>query len=636
MQVGSKKGPLIGRAIALLSTRERVTALAIAAIAAVAGLIEAMIIVLVLPIAYLVIDPASFGQSSIGKLLSPWMGIFGETNPAVWLLVATIAMLVLSAAVRIVTLFASEKHAAACRTRLSRIILAKLIEAPLDWSMRRNSAERRTLILDDVNLWRGDYLQNALAALQSVFLIAFPAAAVIALASVNGLVALVVLGGIVGLIVASFRPKIRLTATQEMHARDVAINRLVQTLAGLREVKLSAKAPFFIDRFASADGKSAVWHVRARFVSSLPGVCVMTFGQVGFLGAALMLWLTEESAGAAAANLMMIGILVARVLPAFNALGNQAARLSKSAPIVERILDTLVELDAAIEKARRIAPTPFPENWRSVSLRNVSKGFADERGKALHDVTAKLERGKIYGLVGRSGAGKTTLVNIVVGILDPTDGQVFLDETPLADIDPKDWYSRIGYVLQSPFVLETSVSENVAFGSEPDTNRVGRALAQAQMGSLVEEMPDGLRTNVGERGGRLSGGQIQRITIARALYREPELLVFDEATSALDQETERYIHDVVTVRDMSRLTVIISHRVNTLSACDEILFLENGRLLASGTLDALKCDLPAFAAMLDSTAETSETPKPPSGDRLYGTAPKEGINRIKEPVEKCE
>lgn len=605
MSAKPASGTLLLRAALLMTRRERIAAFAIAAFSIVAGLVEASIVVLVVPIVYAVVDPGSFAQTTLGGFANEWFAAFGAKNPVIWLLAATIFLLFAAAAIRLVTIYASEAHAVACRVRLARSILEKIIDAPFEWSMQRRTAEHMNLVISDVDGWRNDYIQNLLSGTQSVFLILFPSIAVVALASATGLAAIAVIGLLVALIVATLRPKIRRIAAWEIGVRDIVARHLLQTLNGLREVKLSTNAKFFVDAYTRESERSGALHVQARFVSAIPGIAIVTLGQVGFLAAAFFIWWMERSPADAAANLALMGILVARVLPAFNALGNQVAQLAKAAPNVERILDTLAELDAQVGKVQRTARLPFPAQWRRLSLCAVSKNFSVDRSLALGSVSYTFERGKVYGLVGKSGAGKSTMANILVGLVDPSAGEVLLDEMPLAQLEIRDWHARIGYVPQSSFVLDASVAENLAFGVMPDAARVENALAQARLTDVVATMDAQARANLGERGGKLSGGQIQRLAIARALYRDPEFLVFDEATSALDQETESQVQQALSMRNDSRLTIIIAHRLKTLTACDEILVLEDGKLLAAGTFETLKRSAPAFQMMLDAGAATT-------------------------------
>jgi ATP-binding cassette, subfamily B, bacterial PglK len=601
----SASASLLPRAINLLTPRERIAALGIVAISIVAGLVEASILVLVVPIVYAVVDPQGFETTSFGKSTIDRLHSLGFDNPIVLLLGGTFLMLFLSAGIRLTTLYVSEKHAAASRVRLARSTLEKIIAAPFEWSMSRRTAELMTLVVQDIDAWRNDYLQNLLSAVQSTFLILFPALAVIALASTKGLIALVAVGSMVALIVAVFRPKIRRIAAQAIGARDIVVKHLLQTLQGLRDVKLSGNSTVFVDVFARENESSGALYVKARFISAMPGVGIITLGQAGFLAAAAFLWMFDSSPADAAANLALMGILVARVLPAFNALGNQVAQLSKSSVNVERILGTLAELDAQIANSRRPSPVSIPAQWRRLLVCGVGKTFSTNGNAAIKDISFSFERGKVYGIVGKSGAGKSTLANILVGLVEPSTGQVLLDDVPFAQINVRDWHARIGYVPQNSFVLDASIEDNITFGSAYELTRINTVLHQASLADVVAAMSVKSRGNLGERGGNLSGGQIQRLAIARALYREPEVLVFDEATSALDQETEREVQQVLSMRDNSRLTIIIAHRLKTLEACDEILFLDDGKLLGSGTFENLAGTIPAFQTMLDAAVVTS-------------------------------
>jgi len=241
------------------------------------------------------------------------------------------------------------------------------------------------------------------------------------------------------------------------------------------------------------------------------------------------------------------------------------------------------------------------DGWRRVRLEKVGYQYPDASGWALRECSIALERSGAYGLVGPSAAGKSTLVDLLVGLLEPTEGRVWVDDDPLETLAPKSWQRRIGYVPQAPFIADASLRDNVAFGvpeNDVDDARVMECLRLANVAELPAQLERGLDTRLGERGSRLSGGQRQRIAIARALYAGPELLVFDEATSALDSISEAEILAALDNLRGRMAVIIIAHRLSTVASCDQIFLLEEGRLVGCGTYRDLATSHPLFRKMV--------------------------------------
>ena len=224
---------------------------------------------------------------------------------------------------------------------------------------------------------------------------------------------------------------------------------------------------------------------------------------------------------------------------------------------------------------------------REAVLEEVTFRFPNSTAPALDAVTIRIPHGTTVGIIGGSGAGKSTAVDILLGLLEPTQGRVTIDDVDCRDI-LRGWQSLIGYVPQSIYLCDDSLRENVAFGvplEKIDDAAIARAISASQLDDFVAGLPEGLSTVVGERGVRLSGGQRQRIGIARALYHDPEVLVLDEATSALDTDTEAEVMAAVNALHGAKTIVIVAHRLSTVEQCDILYRLEQGRLVQSGSFD---------------------------------------------------
>ncbi|NEQ65782.1 MAG: ATP-binding cassette domain-containing protein [Symploca sp. SIO2D2] len=220
-----------------------------------------------------------------------------------------------------------------------------------------------------------------------------------------------------------------------------------------------------------------------------------------------------------------------------------------------------------------------------VELRNVVYRYPGTSEAALDNISLTIQKGQSIAFIGKSGAGKTTLVDVILGLLEPESGDILVDDVSIYK-DIRSWQNLIGYIPQSIFLMDETIERNIAFGVPDhliDAERMNQAIKAAQLTELVEQLPNGIKTSVGERGIRLSGGQRQRIGIARVLYHEREILVLDEATSALDNETEKLVSEAIQSLSGTKTMIIIAHRLTTVEHCDCIYLLEQGRLVKSGT-----------------------------------------------------
>ena len=240
---------------------------------------------------------------------------------------------------------------------------------------------------------------------------------------------------------------------------------------------------------------------------------------------------------------------------------------------------------AATEGALEAPPTPPPFDT-ALELRAVGFTYPATDHPVLHDIDVEIPRGRSIAFVGRTGSGKTTLVDVVLGLLEPDEGVVMIDGIPVAQDQRRAYRRLFGYVPQSIFLMDDTIARNVAFGvpeEEIDHGAVRSACELAQIADFVEhDLPDGYATVVGERGVRLSGGQRQRIGIARALYHRPQVLVFDEATSALDVHTERYVYAALAALAKTHTIITVAHRLETVTGSDHVVVLEHGRIVDQG------------------------------------------------------
>ena len=240
----------------------------------------------------------------------------------------------------------------------------------------------------------------------------------------------------------------------------------------------------------------------------------------------------------------------------------------------------------------------------AIRLDDVSFAYEANGKPVLRNVNLSIRPNESIGLVGRTGAGKTTLADLILGLYQPTSGRLLVDGLPLVGERQREWRRNVGYVPQQVFLGNTSIAENIGFGIAPaaiDHSQVRWAARLAHADEFIEQLPDGYGTPVGERGVKLSGGQRQRLGIARALYHKPEVLVFDEATSALDGLTEDAVSEAIRSLTGQKTIILIAHRLRTVEACDRIVLLDNGNIIADGSFESLVKTSEPFRRLLGKT-----------------------------------
>jgi ATP-binding cassette, subfamily B, bacterial PglK len=579
---------LIGASLSLMTRRELIEAAGIVMVMMLGGLFESAVVALVFPLVYVILDPAKFQSTRFGHLLSGLFGNYPFDQMFGYLAVTLIATLIVGAAITSLAVYASEWHSARCRNRLAHDLLNRIVSAPYLWLIQNNTAIMARHIYEDVRNWRRDFIQSLLMIIQSAIMIMSPAAVVIAIAPVDGLFALLAVAIICASIVFLLRSRFRKISSTMRTASNAAMKTLLQVLGGMREVIVSGHARNFVAVFDKHHGDQNRAALAGRMWGNAPSVIINLFGQLAFIGTATIFWWRGVSGTEIAAQLALIGIVVSRVVPAFNRLAANVSVLFRAAPFVESLIDFRNDIDWARKQfGRKTGGAPVPPQWKCLSLQEVSFRYPGSESWSLEGATITLERGKSYGFVGRSGAGKSTLVNLLLGLIEPACGAVWVDDEDLSRISITDWHRRFGYVPQDPFIFDVSLRDNIVFGENSNHERVLEVIDQVRLVSVVADLPAGLDTLLGERGRRLSGGQAQRVAIARALFRRPDILFLDEATSALDSITESEIYSTVDDLRGNVTVLMIAHRVTSLRRCDRIFVLHQGRIIDSGTFDDL-------------------------------------------------
>ncbi|MEM8680340.1 MAG: ABC transporter ATP-binding protein [Planctomycetota bacterium] len=392
----------------------------------------------------------------------------------------------------------------------------------------------------------------------------------------------------------------RLAATTER------LRWFTQTLSGIKTLRIDGALPWFMKQFEVSSKRFIRLHPTYQLLSVFPRVTIELFAFGGLVVLVLFLLLTEVPLITFVPTLTLFAMATYKLLPAISQAFTHLATISHNLPVINAMHEDLHEQFSAAEllpTAKSYAEVePLPVQ-RQLELREVSFCYANATTPVLQDVNLTISKGSHVALVGSTGCGKSTLIDIMVGLHAPTSGELLVDDTVISNTNVHRWQKRIAYVPQEVFLYDDTIAANIALGiGEIDFEQLNRAIRLAQLEDLLQdEMREGAQTLIGERGVRLSGGQRQRIGLARAFYRQPDVLFLDEATSALDNVTEEKVISGIAQEHAELTVIMVAHRLSSVKTCDRVLLVEAGRVVDEGSFVDLLARNSSFRRMVEVT-----------------------------------
>jgi len=475
-------------------------------------------------------------------------------------------------------------------TRLGDKLFRTYMHAPYTFHLGRNSSRLLRNVTQETQLLVVQFLFPFLKFLMDIGIVSGILILLLLVEPVMTFIVFGVLGGGSMLFMRILRSRIKKYGKQEQQYRGEMIQSVNEGLGGLKDVKVMSRTPFFTEKFRSDLSKTSNAFRFKEFIGQIIIPSVETFAVLGMLAIALFLLWQGRDLQSIIPLLALFITATARLMPAFKKTIQHYTILKYHSYVVDPVYDDLTYVESE-EGAQADGTEIQPLEWKDkMEFRDVSYSYPESDGeKALDEVNLTIKKGEVIGFVGSSGAGKTTIVDVLLGLLKPDSGSVYADGKDIFS-HLKAWQRNVGYIPQGIFLSDATIRENIAFGIPPeliDEERIRSAVKSAYMEEYVNQLPKGLDTVIGEAGVRLSGGQRQRIGIARALYHDPEILIMDEATSALDNQTERYVMESVEQLKKERTIIMIAHRLSTVRNADKLFLMNRGRIEASGTYDQL-------------------------------------------------
>jgi ABC-type bacteriocin/lantibiotic exporter with double-glycine peptidase domain len=568
---------IISNVWSVLTQRQRTAAFVLLGMMLVSMVFEMLGVGLMIPaLAAMTLDDAAPSPMA-GKILA-WLGNPTKERLIVGAFVVLFLIYLLKTCFLLFSVYWQSRFISTLQTSLSRRLFTTYLHQPWSFHLGRNSSELLRTMAEANNFSQLCStllmsISDGMILIGIVALLAFfePLGTFVAAASLG--IAMQLLGGITGK---------RMQRWGEMRFRLSALvgRHIHQGLNGAKDVKIRGREKYFIDQYDRHARVVADLSVRQIVMGQLPRmwlelVAVTTLCVL----AGTMLWQGRDSRDMVS-SLGLFATAAFRLLPSVNRLALAIQNFHFGATGLAALQKDLQLSSALPPASKKIA---FE---RSIALERVVFRFPAAPSPALDGLSIEIPHGTSVGIIGGSGAGKSTAVDVLLGLLEPAEGRVTVDGVDIRD-NLRGWQNMVGYVPQSIYLCDESLRENVAFGVPPeeiDEQALERAIRAARLDDFVATLPEGLSTVVGERGVRLSGGQRQRIGIARALYHDPAVLVLDEATSALDTGTESEVMVAVNALQGAKTLVIIAHRLSTVEQCDVVYRLERGRVVRSGTL----------------------------------------------------
>lgn len=518
--------------------------------------------------------------------------------------VAAFAVMLLSAGFRALTLYLMNRFIEMRRHSIGERLLKSYLNQPYEFFLNRHSSDLAKSILSETDQLIANVLRPGMMMAAYAVVVAAIVVLLIAVDPKLAVSVAVVVGGMYGVMFCAVQGLMSRAGKDRSLANKERFAATSDALSGIKDIKVLGRESVYLAKFRMPSIRQARHFATSQTLSLVPRYFIEALAFGGII--AITLFLLAGSGGTATGALdkvlPLLGLYALagyRLLPAMQHVYQGVTKLQFGQAALDGVYEELVR-NAVPPVVERHVPELRFEN--QVEFHNVHYTFPNTTRPALAAISLDIPVGSTVGFVGPTGAGKSTLIDLLLGLLSPTSGRIAVDGVTITDSNVRAWQRLLGYVPQSIFMSDASLAENIALGvprDRVDLARVEQCARLAQVHDfIVNEIPLGYESTIGERGVRLSGGERQRIGIARALYHDPPILVFDEATSALDTVTEQAVMSAITALAGSKTIVMIAHRLSTVRNCQKIVLMERGTIAGQGTFEELAAENRRFRKMV--------------------------------------
>jgi ATP-binding cassette, subfamily B, bacterial PglK len=587
----------------ILTRREKIQVGALLFAIIVMAFSQALGVASVLPFIALVMDPEIVFENRWLLMTYDYFNFTSLNRFIIFTGVAMFTIIVFSNGVSAFATWLKLRFAWMNNHRLSRRLLEKYLAMPYAFFLNQNSAELSNNVLSEVNHLTSDYLIPLLSIVTRSLVAIFILGMLLWVDVIISIVVLVFLGGAYGIIFFKIKKNLKTRGAERLKANQMRYKTVNEAFGGIKEIKVMNREPFFLKRYSVESFKHARYMSWNAVIGQIPHFVLEAIAFGGIIIFVLVLLISREDARQVIPLTSLFAFAGYRLMPAFQEIFTSYTKMQFNLSVLERIYrDIMVgeEVKMAFFKVDQKLPKALPFK-SEIKLDKVTFYYPQTEIPVIADINLTIKYNSSVAFVGPTGAGKTTLVDILLGLLVPREGKMLVDKQPVTEDNLKNWQRNLGYVPQSIYLSDDTIIRNIAFGVPDDLidrEAVEKASRVASIHEFIaDELPSGYETIVGERGIRLSGGQRQRIGIARALYHDPKVLIFDEATSALDGITEDAVLSAMENASRLKTLIIIAHRLSTVKDCEVVYMIDKGKIVDSGTYDELIVGNNQFKAM---------------------------------------
>ena len=546
------------------------------------GIVESISVSLILPLIQAVMNEESWNKAWYAKVMCNLFHIETQKQYVIVLLVVLISIFIIKNIYLLIEYYIQYTYIARCRYHMQSSLMSSYFRKPYTFFLNSSSGEIIRILCEDTQRVFEGLFVSVLTFYTELIVAAMLAVTIFVMSpriavgtTIILLIEMIVIAGII-------KPILKKTGITFRQEYAFANKWMLQGIQGIKSIKVAGREHFFEEKYEKHAKNVVDEYRKYQTLNNVPRLVIEAFTVAAVLFMLLIMILTGTNLVDLVPELSAFVVAAVRLLPSSNRISTSINVIPYSEGALDNIIKVVhEEKNERTEdehKGEQVADISFTQE---AGLQSVTYSYPNTDKVILDRASIAINPGQSVGIVGMSGSGKTTMVDILLGLLKPESGKVYSDGVNIEE-NMEGWLSQLAYIPQTIFLMDDTIRENVAFGhhtDEIDDGQVWQALKEAQLDEFVHSLPDGLDTMVGEAGVRLSGGQRQRIGIARALYTNPNLLIFDEATSALDNETESAIMESINALHGRKSMIIIAHRLSTIEECDVVYRVQDGKIV---------------------------------------------------------
>ena len=574
----------------IFTPRERMQAVMLFIASLITAFAQAFGVASIFPFINVVMNPENIHQNHWLSFLYE-KGNFIEINSfIIFLGLAVFFVVVLSSMITSITIWAKTKFVLGKNHTLSRRLLSVYLSKPYEFFLQKNTSELSKNILSEIN----QLTSQLLIAIFDIIIHGLMVLVIIGMLLLVDIAvttsAIIFLGGSYGILNYFIKRKLKQIGRERLKSNRERFRLANESLSSIKTTKVMGIESYFLKNYSFHSRKFAQYNIFAHIMGELPRYILEAIAFGGIVFFIIVMIIQGQSVKDFIPLLSLYAFAAYRAMPALHRLFNSTTKIYYNTAILDKIHEDMIESEfkeQPIQQSKKANTNKSIIFQKNIELKNIKFCYSDSTLDVINGINMVIPKNSFIGFVGATGCGKTTLVDIILGLLEPQEGQLIVDDLKIDSENIQCWQKLIGYVPQEIFLSDDTLRKNIAFGvseKDIDDKQVKIVTKIAALDEFIEnELPKKYDTVIGERGVRLSGGQRQRIGLARALYRKPEVLVLDEATSSLDGTTEEAVLKAIYNAAEARTVIMIAHRLNTLKDCDQIYILQQGKIVGNGT-----------------------------------------------------